>query len=121
MSRTFKTSDAYVFVRASLQLTCDLLRKPAPQLSLTIRNLLSQPPIASLSAGVEGGSAEYFLVDIDSMLVRDVVETLAQCIQGMTPENPQQTGKIIMAKALIDDWLLLAQHMIQQLTNNDLP
>jgi len=112
-------SDADVFSRGSLQLTFTLLRKKHPKLALAIRNIQGQEPLPKNSDETDSKNSDLFVVDIDSMQVRAVVEALMECQSPSGSANVagESSGISIMAKALINDWVLLAQLMISRLKN----
>lgn len=102
----------FVFSRGSLQLTYDLLRPINPQLALTVRNLLHQSPVALMP---DNKNAEHFNVTLDSFDVRAVVECISDCLQS--PKNKFNQGMLIMAKALLEDWIALAGQMLADYQN----
>lgn len=105
-------SDPYVFSRGSLKLTYDLLRNANPSLALVIRNITSLSPLPKLEGDVENVITDCFLVDIDSLQVRAVVEGLIKRSQLNSVED---AGTRVVAMALIEDWLALANEMIYEL------
>ena len=109
-------SDPYVFSRGSLKLTYDLLRPINPSLALAIRNITSLSPLPKLEGDVDNSITDCFLVDIDSFQVRAVVEGLIKRSQVNTIED---AGTKVVAQALIEDWLALANEMILELKEVD--
>lgn len=106
-------SNADVFSRGSLTLTYDLLRPKHPQLALDVRNIAGGDLLPKPPGQVDNKHSDYFKVDLDSHQVRAVVEALIECNQGAMLEG-LDVGRSIMAKALIDDWLVLARYMVEQ-------
>lgn len=101
-------SDPYVFSRGSLKLTYDLLRHQSPSLALVVRNITSLTPLPKLEGDVDNAITDCFFVDIEPLQVRSVVEALAKTIRDGTDAG----GKVV-AQALLEDWLELAQVMLQ--------
>lgn len=96
-----------VFSRGSIQLTYDLLRPINPQLALTVRNLIHEAPVVGRS---DNKNAEHFQVDLDSFDVRSIVESISAYLEN--PKNKMNQGMLIMAKALLEDWIALASQML---------
>lgn len=109
-------SDPHVFSRGSLKLTYELLRPINPSLALVIRNMTSLTPLPKLEGDVDNSITDCFLVDIDSFQVRAVVEGLIKRSQDHTIED---AGTKVVAQALIEDWLALANEMILELEEID--
>jgi hypothetical protein len=110
-------SDPYIFSRGSLKLTYDLLRKSNPALALTLRNITSSKPLAKLDGDVDNSLTDCFLIDLDSFQVRAVVEGLvSRCHQDASAQ-----GVAVVAQALIEDWMALAQAMIAELAESERP
>ncbi len=105
-------SDPYVFSRGSLKLTYDLLRNVNPALALVIRNITSLSPLPKLEGDVDNAITDCFLIDLDSFQVRAVVEGLLKRSQLNKIED---AGTKVVAVALIEDWLALANEMIDEL------
>ena len=116
---------ADVFSRGSLKLTYDVLRGINPGLALTVRNITLTEPLpkdSHMDGDCEGQKddnphTDYFQVTLDSFQVREVVENLVAYTQG----DEAQKGLSIMATALIDEWLELANKMIQELPEDQRP
>ncbi len=105
------SSDVSIFNRASLQLTFDLLRKNHPQLALEVRNIMGAKPISRDPDLGADRAAENFRVDLPSERVRAVVHALMEFTQpdAVDIRNPQIN---IMARALLQDWLILAHKLV---------
>ncbi|MBL4882265.1 MAG: hypothetical protein JKX82_13315 [Oleispira sp.] len=110
-------SDPYIFSRGSLKLTYDLLRKGNPALALTIRNITSSKPLSKLDGDVDNPLTDCFLINVDSFQVRAVVEGLVSRCQHDTSAQ----GVAVVAQALIEDWMALAQAMIAELAESERP
>ncbi len=111
-------SDPYIFSRGSLKLTYDLLRKVNPALALTIRNITSSKPLDKLEGDVDNPLTDCFLIDLDSFQVRAVVEGLVSHSQK---EGQELSGMSIVAQALVEDWVVLANAMIAELPESERP
>lgn len=101
-----------IFSRGSIQLTYDLLRPLNPQLALTVRNIMHTAP---LEENPENKNAEHFQVTLDSFDVRSIVECISAYIEN--PKNKLNQGMLIMAKALLEDWVALASQMLTEYRN----
>lgn len=122
MSQTEITlsSSADVFSRGSLTLTYELLRKAHPQLALTVRNISQSEPLPDKSADKDNKHTDCFRVELESLQVREVVEALVAASQDGW-DGMDNLGRAIMAKALIDEWLALAQKMVADLPEDQRP
>ncbi|MBL4906360.1 MAG: hypothetical protein JKX94_02835 [Sneathiella sp.] len=103
-----------VFSRGSLTLTYELIRKSDAELALAVRNICQGDSLPRNPKAENNKNSDYFRVGLDSFQVRAIVEGL------MTLENADP-GRAILAKALIEDWMQLAQKMIDELPNEEKP
>ncbi|WP_085899408.1 hypothetical protein [Kiloniella majae] len=102
-----------VFSRGSLMFTYELLRKNNPELALTVRNIVHGTPLDKSDQNIDCQNTDHFQVQLSPLQIRAIVEGLvAQDIPSPSPEN---MGKVIMAKALVDEWAKLARKMLQEL------
>jgi len=108
--------DADVFSRGSLKLTYDLLRKQNPALALQVRNISQGVTINSEALASANKNAEHFRVHLEPLQVRAVVEGLMSYSQ-VNLAGSQEDGLAIMAKALLQDWVALAQKMMAELSS----
>lgn len=102
-------SQPEVFSRASLLMTFDLLRKKKPQLALTVRNIAGGDPVY---LGDDGDrNSECFRVELESKQLREIVQGLMEFTypEAVDMNNPEIN---IMARALMQDWLLLAHRSV---------
>ncbi len=102
-------SQPEVFSRASLLMTFDLLRKKKPQLALTVRNIAGGEPVY---LGDEGDrNSECYRVELESRQLREIVQGLMEFTypEAVDMSNPEIN---IMARALMQDWLLLAHRSV---------
>lgn len=116
---SYSIDDPDIFSRGSLQLTFDLVRKADPSLALNVRNIVSGEALPRLESALDTKNADHFKVALDSFQVRAIVEALmAQGREAVSAgTNP---GIAIMAKALLEDWMKLAQKMISELPESEL-
>lgn len=115
-----QSRDVSVFSRASLQLTFDLLRKKTPQLALDVRNITGGDPLPRAPEDDDDKNGDNFRVEMDLVKVRTVVQGLMEFTQpdAVDIKNPEIN---IMARALMQDWLILAHHLVStQPLNPDL-
>lgn len=107
------TGEVDIFSKESLQLTFELLRKSNPQLALTVRNIAGGEPLLREDAD------DLFRVDLNSSDVRKVVEEL-MCFTNPDAVDVNNPSINILARSLMQDWLLLAHQLIAQMPlNND--
>ncbi len=113
----YSNSAPDVFSRGSLMFTYELLRKYKPELALTIRNIVHGTPLDKSDQDIDSQNTDHFRVQLTPLQIRDIVEGLvAQDIPSPSPEN---MGKVIMAKALVDEWAKLARKMLQELPGEE--
>ncbi len=119
-SEPYDTNEAEIFSRGSLQLTFDLIRKVDPNLALQVRNIVSGEPLPRLESGLDTKNADHFRVGLNSFQVRAIVEGLVA--QSRAPSNTiKNPGMVVVATALIDDWMKLAHKMIAELPESERP
>jgi hypothetical protein len=104
-----QVSQPEVFSRASLLMTFDLLRKKKPQLALDVRNVVGGEPVYHGDDGDR--NSECYRVELSSQQLREIVQGLMEftypnAVDLRTPEIN------IMARALMQDWLLLAHRSV---------
>lgn len=104
--------NADIFSRGSLKLTYDLLRKQHPSLALQVRNISQGTTISPEALIDTNKNADHFRVDLDPLQVRAIVEGLMSYSQ-INLAGSQEAGIAIMAKALLQDWVALAQKMME--------
>jgi len=109
-----------VFSRGSLKMTYDLIRKSSPQLALKVRNIIGGEALPKDSSQHDNKHADFFEVDLDSFEVRAVVEGLMAQLQNGSM-SAQPTGMAVMAKSLIEEWLVLARKMFADLPEDQKP
>ena len=108
-----------VFSRGSLMFTYEILRKQNPELALTIRNVVHGTPLGKSAQDINNRNTDHFRVQVSPEQVRAIVEGLAA--QDTPAPSPENMGKVIMAKALIDEWTKLANKLIQDLPEDQRP
>ena len=110
-----------VFSRGSLKLTFDLIRRDNAQLALVVRNILGGKALPKNADQVDNENSDHFLVALDSFQVRSIVECLMKQIQADSTGGDSQSGAVILAKALVDDWIVLAHKMVAELPDDQKP
>ena len=113
------SNEVDVFSRGSIQITFELLRKRNPRLALAVRNIAGGEPLAKgYDKLLDDKDTDHFRVELDSYNVREVVEELMTFTypDAVDRQNP---GVNIMARTLMQDWLLLAHQMVANLTGDD--
>ncbi|MCZ4279682.1 hypothetical protein O4H49_02755 [Kiloniella laminariae] len=113
---------ADVFSRGSLVLTYELLRGSAPQLALEVRNIVHGKALQSHSSQASQAqdelvqkrnrNSDHFRVQLSAVQVRAIVEGLA----GHREKAGAGSGNAVMAQTLIEDWVVLAQKMVEELS-----
>ena len=116
----YQTSDPEIFSRGSLKLTYDLLRNKNPSLALTVRNMTGGNPLPKAEDQAEDKNSDHFKVTLNSFEVRAVVEYLMEYGQDDV-EIKSQLGMAVVAKALMEDWIILAHKMVSALPENQQP
>jgi hypothetical protein len=114
------SNEVDVFSRGSIQMTFELLRKRNPRLALAVRNIAGgEPLVKDYDELLDDKNTDHFRVELDSCDVREVVEELMTFTHpdAVDIHNP---GVNIMARTLMQDWLLLAHQMVANLTGDDL-
>jgi hypothetical protein len=104
------TGEVDIFSKGCLQLTFELLRHRSPELALTVRNIsLGEPTPTEFDDEVDGPS-HYFRVGLDTAQVSAIIADLMSFTQpeAVDIQNPSVN---IMARSLMQDWLLLAQQV----------
>lgn len=104
-----QVSQPEVFSRASLLMTFDLLRKKKPQLALDVRNIVGGDPVYDGDDGDR--NSECYRVELSSQQLREIVQGLMEFTypNAVDLKNPEIN---IMARALMQDWLLLAHRSV---------
>jgi hypothetical protein len=111
------SNEVDVFSRGSIQMTFELLRKSNPRLALAVRNIAGGEPLSKdFDDPLNDKNSDYFRVEMDSKEVREVVEELMSFTHpdAVDINNP---GVNIMARTLMQDWLLLAHQMVVRPTD----
>jgi len=111
-----RARDVSVFNRASLLLTFDLLRNTSPRLALEVRNITGTEPLPQDATADAPGeehdrNGDNFRVELNLDKVRFIVQELMEFTkpERIDIKNPEIN---IMARALMQDWLILAHHLI---------
>ncbi len=106
-----QSRDVTIFSRASLQLSFDLVRKKSPQLALDVRDITGGDSLPRASEDGDGPNGDNFRVGLGLLQVRAVVQGLMEFTQpdAVDIQNPEIN---IMARALMQDWLVLAYHQM---------
>lgn len=110
------SNEVDVFSRGCIQMTFKLLRNSNPRLALAVRNIAGGESLPKdFDALLDDKNTDHFRVVMDSKDVREVVEELMSFTHpdAVDIHNP---GVNIMARTLMQDWLLLAHQMVAQLT-----
>lgn len=104
-----QVSQPEVFSRASLLMTFDLLRKKKPQLALDVRNIAGGEPV--YEGDGDDRNSECYRVEMSSQQLREIVQGLMEFTypEAVDLKNPEIN---IMARALMQDWLLLAHRSV---------
>lgn len=109
------------FSRASLDMSYNLLRKKEPQLALTIRNILFQPPLEKKSNQPRNKNSDTFNVSLDTLQVRKIVETLMIILNESTKAHTKDNTSLFrpaVIQAMISEWTVLAKSMLDEYQQN---
>jgi hypothetical protein len=112
------TGEVDIFSKGCLQLTFELLRHKSPELALTVRNItLGDPTPTEFDDEVDGPS-HYFRVTLANKQVSAIIEELMSFTQpeAVDIQNPSIN---IMARSLMQDWLMLAQQVSPSMSIDD--
>ncbi len=110
----YAATDPDVFSRGSLSLTYELLRSRDAELALVVRNICHSEPLPKGPNVPQNKNSDYFKVTLDSLQVRAIVENLHV-------EEQNDPGRMVMAQALMEDWMNLARKMISDLLDEEKP
>lgn len=104
------TQDVNELSRGSLQLTFDLLRKAEPELALKVRNEMTRTSASERERGSENIHTQTFYVTLELETIQDIIQALIDKTEA--PSHPGNIGAQVMAKALLKEWLHLAQSFL---------
>ena len=101
-----------LFSLGSLRLSHKLIKSLEPAIALKLNNITFETPVPHEQHQDDNRNTHLFDVKLIGLEIRAIVEALvANCEENSrTNTNP---GQLMIAKALIDDWMALATHMIQ--------
>lgn len=104
------TGEVDIFSKGCLQLTFELLRHKSPELALTVRNVSQGKPTPTEFDDEVDGPSHYFRVNLPANQVSAIIEELMSFThpEAVDIQNPSIN---IMARSLMQDWLLLAQQI----------
>ena len=102
-----KATQARTFSRASIFMSSDLVKPFNPQLAMQIRNIAGKPPLFEEKDNLH---SQHFKVELNSFEVRQVVEAIVENMEKVI----DQEGAKVMAQAILEDWLKLADQMVQE-------
>ena len=104
------TGEVDIFSKGCLQLTFELLRHKSPGLALAVRNIALGAPTPTEFDDEVDGPSHYFRVNLSTEQVSVIIEELMSFTQpeAVDIQNPSIN---IMARSLMQDWLLLAQRI----------
>jgi len=98
-----------VFNRGALELTFRLLRRIKPTLALQVQNLLAAPPLPKPSEIANSIHTDQFQIDPPAEVTRSIVETLSELAMSEAHSDNTDTGRLVMIRTLLIDWLQLAK------------
>ncbi len=97
-------------------MTYHLLRKKNARMALAVRNIIAGEPLVEDSP-LDGEHSDRFRVKLDSSQVLAIVESLSEYnLRDM--EGGGQPCANSAAKSLLEDWVVLAARMIEELPSN---
>lgn len=109
-----------VFSRGALQQTFRLLRQSHPALALKVQNILSQTAIPKPEEFRGDPRTDNFEINLEGEDLQAILEALVsmadlnklRTLRG----NVTELGNLVIVKALIQDWIEVARHYMQQQT-----
>ncbi len=82
--------------------------------------MITDTPLPKEDSQLDDKNSDHFKVTLNSFEVRAVVEYLMEYGQNDT-EIKSTLGMAVMAKALMEDWIVLAHKMVSELPKNQRP
>ncbi len=125
-----------IFSRGALELTFKLLRHRRPSLAMSIQNLMTRGQLQDQPQQLGGfGNSSYgtplnqqsvqprqhsdkFSVNVDAHTIGQIVSQLTEIGQNALQENDRPSGQLILLRSLIQDWMELAEWVLQQDENH---
>ena len=110
-----------IFSRATLDISYSLLRQKEPQLALTIRNILFQEPIEKLPEQVDIKHTDNFIVSLDTLQIRKIVETLMIILNESSKTHNEDNTSLFrpsLIQSMINEWTVLAKDMFDEYQKN---
>lgn len=101
-----------IFSRGALDLTFRLLRKDHPSLALEVRNILASETVPLEDAAYHSPQGDHFFITMPAQRIGCVVNALTQLGQDALENNQQDTGKLVVLRTLIKEWMTLAEWII---------
>ncbi len=109
---------ADVFSRGALEITSQMTRKQRPSLALKIQNILGFKPLEKPRSFPENKNADYFIVDIELVDLREIVYILTEQLNSISHNQqigyPLGNSVAVMLQSLIEDWLRFAQLKLER-------
>lgn len=100
-----------IFSRGALELTFTLLREHAPGLALQVRNLLSGDTVCDPGLSEH---QDYFSIILDGPSIQEVITAITEISQIEVDQPNPDPGKLVILKTLLQDWLALADFLLQE-------
>jgi hypothetical protein len=101
-----------IFSRGALELTFRLLRSEHPSLSLAVRNLLADTSVPLPDEAFHSPLGDHFYIHLEAQIVGKIVDALTKLGQSALMESRQDTGRLVVLRTLIKEWMTLAEWII---------
>ncbi|BFM16988.1 hypothetical protein R50073_31710 [Maricurvus nonylphenolicus] len=101
-----------IFSRGALDLTFRLLRKNNPSLALEVRNILAGETVPLEDAAHYSPQGDHFFITMPAQRIGCVVKALTQLGQDALDDGRSDTGKLVVLRTLIKEWMTLAEWII---------
>lgn len=109
-----------IFSRGALELTFKLLRPYRAGLALDIQNQLQDAPVPSHQSNnttqkaVKISSADQFFITLEPQAIGKIVAALTSIGNDLLSSHTDESGNIMVVRALMKDWIELAEWVILQ-------
>lgn len=110
-----------IFSRGALDLTFRLLRQNNPSLALEVRNILAGETVPLEDAAFHTPQGDHFFITMPAQRIGRVVKALTQLGQDALQDRQSDTGKLVVLRTLIKEWMTLAEWIIVSAEENTSP
>lgn len=111
----------HIFSRDTLEQTFKLLRKHSPPLALAVQNALNNSEIATPVCPPTDHATHHFqhssdrlFINLEARTIGKIVAALTELGQEALSHKEKKSGKLVLLRALICDWINLAEWIVLQ-------